>query len=245
MAQKQFQLVLQSARMITPRVRELAFVREDQESLDYTPGQFITLFIDSDGERLRRSYSIASIPGSEPDEIRIAVTHVEGGRATARLFSMEPGERIQAMGPFGRLVLREDPPGRYLLVATGTGVSPYRAMLPELERRIDLEDFSVELLLGVRGPGDLLYGNEFVAFASQCSGFTFRACYSREMPELASEFEHSGYVQKLLLQMALNPERDIVYLCGNPEMIDEATAFLTESGFPMRNVRREKYVSSN
>ena len=245
MAQKQFQLVLQSARLITPRVRELAFVREDQDSLDYTPGQFITLFIDSDGERLRRSYSIASIPGSEPDEIRIAVTYVDGGRATARLFSMEPGERIQAMGPFGRLVLREDPPGRYLLVATGTGVSPYRAMLPELERRIDLEDFSVELLLGVRGPGDLLYGNEFAAFANQCSGFTFRACYSREMPERASEFEHSGYVQGLLLKMALNPERDIVYLCGNPTMIDEATAFLTECGFPMRNVRREKYVSSN
>ncbi|HET8701327.1 MAG TPA: ferredoxin--NADP reductase [Nitrococcus sp.] len=245
MAQKQFQLILQSARMITPRVRELTFVREDQSPMDYTPGQFITLFIDFNGERLRRSYSIASIPGSEPDEIRIAVTYVEGGRATARLFNIEPGEHIQAMGPFGRLVLREDPPGRYLLVATGTGVSPYRAMLRELGRRIELEDFSVELLLGVRGPGDLLYGDEFVAFASQRTGFTFRACYSREMPQSAGEFEHSGYVQKLLPQMRLNPQRDIVYLCGNPDMIDEATSFLTESGFSMRNVRREKYVSSN
>src|SRR5699024_12188583 len=66
-------------------------------------------------ERLRRSYSIASIAGSEPDAIRIAVTYVEGGRATARLFSMEPGECIEAIGPFGRLILRDDPPGRYLL----------------------------------------------------------------------------------------------------------------------------------
>lgn len=245
MAQKQFQLILQSARMVTPRVRELTFVREDQIPLDYTPGQFITLFIDSDGERLRRSYSIASIPGLEPDEIRIAATFVEGGRATARLFAMEPGEQIQAMGPFGRLVLREDPPGRYLLVATGTGVTPYRAMLPELERRIGREVYSVELLLGVRGPADLLYGDEFVAFANQRPGFTFQACYSREMPDQPSEFEHSGYVQRLLPEMGLNAERDIVYLCGNPVMIDEATALLTESGFPMRNVRREKYVSSN
>lgn len=245
MAQKQFQLVLQSARMITPRVRELTFVREDRSPLDYTPGQFITLFIDSGEERLRRSYSIASIPGSEPDEIRIAATFVEGGRATARLFKIEPGERIQAMGPFGRLILREDPPGRYLLIATGTGVTPYRAMLPELERRMDLEGFHVELLLGVRGPEELLYGDEFTAFASQCNAFTFRACYSRDMPERASEFEHSGYVQGILPNLALNPERDIVYLCGNPTMIDEATAFLTESGFSMRNVRREKYVSSN
>ncbi|MDN5849009.1 MAG: ferredoxin--NADP reductase [Nitrococcus sp.] len=245
MAQKQFQLLLQSARMITPRVRELTFVREDQSPLDYTPGQFITIFVDCAGERLRRSYSIASIPGREPDAIRIAATNVDGGRATTRLFRMEPGERMQAMGPFGRLVLREDPPGRYLLVATGTGVTPYRAMLPEIERRIELEDCSVELLLGVRGPQDLLYGDEFAAFANERSGFTFRACYSREMPDQASEFEHSGYVQGLLPNMDLNPERDIVYLCGNPTMIDEATAFLTESGFPMRNVRREKYVSSN
>lgn len=231
--------------MVTPRVRELIFTREDGAPLDYTPGQFITLFVETDSERLRRSYSIASIPGSEPDEIRIAATYVEGGRATVRLFTMEPGERIQAMGPFGRLLLREDPPGRYLLVATGTGVTPYRAMLPELGRRIELEDFSVELLLGVRRPDDLLYGEEFTAFANQHSGFTFRACYSREMPELAGEFEHSGYVQELLPNMALNPERDIVYLCGNPVMIDEATAILTENGFPKRNVRREKYVSSN
>lgn len=245
MAQKQFQLVLQAARMITPRVRELTLVREDRSPLDYTPGQFITLFVEADGQRLRRSYSIASIPGSEPNEVRIAATFVDGGRATARLFAMEPGERLEAMGPFGRLVLREDPPGRYLLVATGTGVTPYRAMLPELERRIDLEGFRVELLLGVRAPEDLLYGEEFVGFANQCSGFTFRACYSREMPERAGEFEHSGYVQGLLPHMGLNPERDIVYLCGNPTMIDEATALLTESGFSMPNVRREKYVSSN
>lgn len=241
---QQFNFVLQSARMVTPRVRELAFVREDGQSMDYTPGQFVTLHIDTPEKVLRRSYSIASVPDTG-DEIRVAAAHVEGGRATKILFDMQPGEKVPATGPFGRFVLRDDPPCRYVMVATGTGVTPFRAMLPELERRIDLEDFKVELLLGVRNPGELLYGDEFRAFAEKHAGFSFRACYSRAMPEEPDAHAHKGYVQEHLDTLGLDPEKDIVYLCGNPGMIDAAAAYLKDRNFPIQNVRREKYVSSN
>jgi ferredoxin-NADP reductase len=244
MAQNAFSLVLRSARMVTPRVRELSFARADGAPFDYTPGQFITLHLDYEGQVLRRSYSVATVAGSGED-IKIAVTHVDGGRATGLLFAMEPGDEVKAIGPYGRFVLRDDPPCRYLLVATGTGVSPYRAMLPELERRVDLEDFQVELLLGVRNRNELLYGEDFAAFAERHPGVTFHACYSRELPGDARVHEHKGYVQDHLQELDLDPERDIVYLCGNPDMIDVAAARLKEAGFPIGNVRREKYVSSN
>lgn len=241
---QQFDLVLQSARMITPRVRELAFVRADGQPLDYQAGQFVTLQIPHPEKLLRRSYSIATIPG-ESDEIRVAVAHVEGGRATGILFGMEQGEKVRAAGPFGRFVLRDDPPARYVLLATGTGVTPYRAMLPELERRIDLEDFRVELMLGVRAPDELLYGEEFRGVAERHPNFRFHACYSRRMPERPGANEHQGYVQHHLDVLDLDPARDIVYLCGNPGMIDAAAQDLQARGFPIQNVRREKYVSSN
>jgi len=246
MAIKKFQLVLQSARMVTPRVRELTFARADGEVIDYIPGQFVTLHMPHEGDMLRRSYSISSIPeGGEATAISIAVTHVEDGRATARLFAMEPGETVDAVGPFGRFILRDDAPCRYLLLGTGTGVTPYRAMLPELERRIDLEDFSVELFLGVRNPEELLYGEDFRHFADKHDGFNFHAVYSRVMPENPTAFDHKGYVQDQLDAVEPDPDRDIVYLCGNPEMIDLAASRLKEAGFPVQNIRREKYISSN
>ena len=245
MPTRKFQLVLESARMVTPRVREMTFARADAAAIDFVPGQFVTLHMPHDGHMLRRSYSIASIPKPPQQSIFISVTHVEAGRATRLLFGMQPGDRVDAVGPFGRFVLRDDPPCRYLLIGTGTGVSPYRAMLPELERRTQLGGFSVELFLGVRGPDELLYGEDFQACAQQHAGFNFHACFSRVMPQRPAPLQHKGYVQDRMETVKPDPERDIVYLCGNPDMIDLAATRLKEKGFPVQNIRREKYVSSN
>ena len=43
----------------------------------------------------------------------------------------------------------------------------------------------------------------------------------------------------------LNPETDVVYICGNPNMIDQSFEMLTNAGFDIKSVRREKYISSN
>ncbi|MCI0401469.1 MAG: FAD-binding oxidoreductase [Gammaproteobacteria bacterium] len=244
MSREQFTLVLRSARMVTPRVRELSLVREDSQPLEYVPGQFITMHLPFDGQTLLRNYSIATIPGGT-EAIEIAAVRVEGGRATRLLFEMLPGDRVETTGPFGRFVLRDDPPARYVLVGTGTGVTPYRAMLTELGRRLAERHFSAVLLLGVRGPDELLYGQNFIDFAEQHPGFRFQACYSRTMPELPAPYERKGYVQDTLVELDLDPNMDIVYLCGNPNMIDTAAVTLRAAGFPTPNIRREKYVSSN
>lgn len=245
MSVKKFDAVLQSARMITPRVRELAFMRKDGEPLVFEPGQFISLMIQTSEKLLRRSYSIATVPESGDELLRIAVAEVEGGRATRHLFAMQPGDELPAIGPAGRFVLREDGHCRYVLLATGTGVTPYRAFLPELRRRLQDPKISVDLVLGVRNPGELLYGEDFLAMNHEFDNFRFFACYSRELPSRPGEQDRKGYVQEHLDEFKLDPAHDVVYLCGNPGMIDAAAAYCETAGFPIANVRREKYVSSN
>ena len=44
--------------------------------------------------------------------------------------------------------------------------------------------------------------------------------------------------------LGLDPASDIVYLCGNPGMIDDAYALLKAAGFGVQQVRREKYLSA-
>lgn len=242
MSHQKFNLILNSREFITPRVMKFSLAREDGASFEYTPGQFITLHLPWEDMVLRRSYSIATpaLQAGSADEIDIAVTTVESGRATGVLSALKPGDRIESTGPFGRFVLRDDPPVRYVLVATGTGVSPYRAMLPELGRRLAEPGNSACLMLGVRNRDELLFGTDFEAFAEQQADFEFAPAFSRD-PDAGRH----GYVQQYLARMALDPERDIVYLCGNPDMIDEAVAHLKASGFGNPRIRREKYVSSN
>lgn len=245
MSHEKFTLTLQSKEFATPRVLKFTFVREDGARLDYLPGQFVTLHIPWDDRVLRRSYSIANIAGSENSTaVEIAATDVADGRATGVLFDLQPGERLHATGPFGRFILRDDPPSRYLLLATGTGASPYRAMLPALRRRLAQPGFLARLLLGVRSPGELLFAGDFEQAAGELGSFYFEPSFSRYRPGPGEKGSH-GYVQHRLRGIALDPDTDIVYLCGNPSMIDESVALLKERGFGNRRIRREKYVSSN
>ncbi|HET7922744.1 MAG TPA: FAD-binding oxidoreductase [Gammaproteobacteria bacterium] len=244
MSHEKFKFVLQSSRMVTPRVRQLSFKRADGAPFTYVPGQFITLHLPWEAMELRRSYSIATIPGSA-DEIQIAATFVEDGRATRLLYGMLPGAEVDATGPFGRFVLRDDPPARYLLIATGTGVSPYRAMLPQLRKLLGDGTHEVVLMLGVRGPDELLFGEDFLGLAREFPKFHFVGSYSRRLSAPPLAHERQGYVQDHLMEFEPQAGRDIVYLCGNPDMIDASVERLKAIGFDNHSLRREKYVSSN
>lgn len=246
MQRKHFPIVLNWTNYIAPKVLHLNFHIEGETGFQFIPGQFITLLIDTPEKQLRRSYSIANTYHDGSNTIEFAASYVDGGIASELLFNLKPGEKLNASGPFGRLILREELPKRYIFVATGTGVTPYRAMLAEIEQRLEQQpQLEVVLLFGVRKPEDLLYGNEFAEFAEKNSRFIFQAYYSRAELISPKAYEHQGYVGKAFTNLNPDPHHDIVYLCGNPNMIDEVFALLVNHGFPTENIRREKYISSN
>lgn len=239
-----FEIQLESSRTIAPGVLHMCFVRADGKPLNSIAGQFITIhFEGSEGKKLRRSYSIATIPG-QSDKIEFAAAAVDGGAATQLLFNLQPGGKLETTGPFGRLVLGEDTPRAYWMIATGTGITPYRAMLPELVKRANESAVKVNILAGGRTREHLLYAEDFLAASQQANSLNYHACLSRDFPEDAKPHEQSGYVQKILEKLGPNPESDIVYLCGNPNMIDDTFAYLKEKGFTPQAVKREKYISS-
>jgi ferredoxin-NADP reductase len=244
-----FPLKLVSSRMLAPSVRHLAFVRDDGQPLDFIPGQFVQVhFHYPDGTATKRSYSLATIhdhalgPG---EAVEIAVSYVAGGAATALFEGLCEGDRIDASGPYGRFCLMpSDANQRYLLIGTGTGVTPYRAMLPQLAQLMTTRAVEVELLFGARSATELLYAEDFIAFAERHPGFRFTPCFSRELPADAPLGARRGYVQEALAHLAPDPARDIAYLCGNPNMVDACFEALKTAGLAVPHIRREKYISS-
>jgi ferredoxin-NADP reductase len=242
-----FELRLTRAHMLAPTVRHLAFERVGGDALRFIPGQFLQVHFERGGLPLRRSYSIATKHGdtaNPAEDAEIAVSYVDGGAATSIFQAMQPGDTIQASGPYGRFCLADsDKNARYLLIGTGTGVTPYRAMLPLLERLIPVRGIEVVLLFGARAPQELLYGEEFRAFAERVPGFRFMPCLSREGSADPHPDERRGYVQHALAELAPDPQRDIAYLCGNPNMVDACFEALKAAGLSIPHIRREKYVS--
>lgn len=240
-----FELKLVSSRALAPGVRHYAFARSDDRPLAFIPGQFVQIHFEHEGAQLKRSYSIATIAeDSDPALIEMAVSFVPGGAATHLFERLSEGNNIDASGPYGRFVLHDDDANRrYLLIATGTGVTPYRAMLPLIRQRIAERGQRFVLLFGARSPGELLYGEEFEAFAHATPGFDFYPCFSRTGRDAAQAHDRRGYVQDLLPELAPDPANDIAYLCGNPNMVDTAFAALKAAGLPIPHIRREKYIS--
>lgn len=242
-----FELKLADSRMLAPSVRHLAFERADGAPFKFTPGQFIQIHFNyDDGKPTKRSYSVGTqSAGDAVQLLEIAVSYVDGGAATGLLGDLEHGAGVEASGPYGRFCLQDDDANRrYLLVATGTGITPYRAMLPTIEKLIAARGIRVALLYGARNEQELLYGEEFEAFAHRHPEFTFHPCLSRAARATPRPNDRRGHVQDVLPELRPDPEHDIAYLCGNPDMIDATFTLLKELGMPIKNIRREKYVSS-
>jgi ferredoxin-NADP reductase len=255
MAQPTQRYILKSSHMLCPRVKYFVFTKEDNAPIPFIPGQFITINIETDeinpntnkNKILHRSYSIANVPG-ESNQIELACAFVDGGVASNLLFNLQQGDSVNVSGPFGLFTLKEEQPARYILIATGTGVAPYRSMVQELKKRlISNANLQATVIQGVRSRAELLFEEEFASLHSTLPNFTFKACYSRESlsPAELKPYEQLGRVNHVFSELNLNPSQDIIYLCGNPNMIDDAYNTLTELGFDRKSIRREKYTFSH
>ncbi len=228
--------------MISPKVKHFIIQLKSMD-FNYTPGQFITLHFDYDNKPLRRSYSIANL---EPKNnmLEFAAGYVEKGPGTDFLFNLKLNDELNITGPFGRLILRDDIPKRYVFIGTSTGVTPYRCMLHSLAEYLEKnKHLHAALLFGVQKKEDAIYKQDFINFAKQYPSFAFYIFYSRENKATLLDYERLGHVQNGFDEINLNSEEDIVYLCGNPSMIDESFSYLKEKGFTTQQVIREKYIS--
>ena len=167
----------------------------------------------------------------------LVVSRVSNGRATKLLFNCKEGLEAKVTGPFGRLTLPEDKPGRLVLVATSVGLAPFIPILKKLETSGYSE---VLLLLGVRDRSEFIYGDLLQIYADEHEYFEFRLCLSRE--KAIAKYERVGYVNAQIDVLEVNPESDHFLLCGNPAMIDDVWGKLKERGVKSKNVVREKYV---
>ena len=244
MAIIEYQFKLESCDFIAPNVKHFVGTLETSDPWTFIAGQFITINFEHEGKVLKRSYSIANSPKNK--RIEFAASFVEGGPGSAYLFSRNPGDTMTVTGPFGRLVLKPEVDfPRLFFVATSTGITPFRSMLPELSERLQQHPkLHVEVIEGVQRFEQLLFADDFYHYSQQHSQLQFSAALSREDTLPTAPFNvQQGYVQDILMKKSPNPDTDLVYLCGNPKMIDETFELLKEQGFSIQQIIREKYIS--
>src|SRR6266404_622609 len=218
---------------IAPDVRHFVFEAPEIERVDFTPGQFVSFTNAINGKDITRAYSIASAP-SGTNQFELCLNLVKEGVFSPHLFQMKPGESVEMRPPLGGFVLR-NPPRDSILVATGTGIAPFRSIL-----RAHLNETSqaFTLLFGVRHEHSLMYREEFENLARRYPHFRFMPTLTRPEPSWTGR---TGRVQAHLAE-AIGGRRDVdILLCGLKLMVNDVRNILRDMSFDRKQILYEKY----
>jgi ferredoxin-NADP reductase len=224
---------LVSSHALAEGVNHFVFEAVDVDRLDFTPGQFVSFQQEIEGKSITRAYSLASASSGD-NRFELCLNRVEGGRLSPHLFAMRAGDMIEMSAPLGTFVLRV-PARDAILIATGTGITPFRSYL-QAYLPVGAPEFT--LLFGVRHESHLLYRAEFEGLAARHPQFRFWPTLSRPGADWTGR---TGHVQAHL-EKAIGGRRDIdFYLCGLTQMVEDVRARLKEMGFDRKQIRVEKY----
>jgi len=206
----------------------------------FKAGQFTKVGVELDGKILSRPYSLVS--GPDDHELEIIAVPVEDGMLSPQLHKLQVGDCLKIMSPAtGFLVLDEVPKSRDLwLMATGTGVGPFLSILATEQAWQNYEN--IILVYGARYEHDLAYTQLIESWSSKYADkFHFVPIVSRENK---ADILH-GRIPTLLKTLSIQQQVGLdihaansqVMLCGNPDMIEDATQTLIELGLA-KHLRR-------
>jgi len=172
---------------------------------------------------LSRPYSLYS--GEADPHLEVLIRRVPGGRVSPQLATLQAGDQVEVDAPSGRFGLAEVQAGeKVLLLATGTGIAPFRSFL---RTRPDLD---YTLVHGVRDGADD-FGAEFAAPDRRV------LCVSGpRVPAGAWAGRLTSWLDQADLKVY-----DRAYLCGNARMILEAFPRLADAGLPEECLHTETY----
>jgi CDP-4-dehydro-6-deoxyglucose reductase len=207
----------------------------------YHAGQYVE-FLLRDGAR--RSYSMANAPHTQTDNpgLELHIRHMVGGKFTEHVFgAMKEKEILRVEGPYGSFFLREDSDKPMVLLASGTGFAPIKALIEHMQHK-QIKRPAV-LYWGGRRPADL-YMNDWVKEKlAEMPQLSYVPVISNALPE-----DHwtgrSGFVHQAVLADFPDLSAHQVYACGAPIVVDSARDdFSALAGLPAEEFFADSFTT--
>jgi sulfite reductase subunit B len=200
-----------------------------QKNFSHQPGQFVEVWAFGAGEA---PISISSKP-SNANTFTITVRKV--GEVTSRLHEMKKGDLIGIRGPFGKAWPIEKAKGKDLtIIVGGIGIAPLRGVI-----KMALQDQKMcnhlTLLYGARSPRDIVFREELEEW-KEASNITVHVTVDEGNGRWKGNV---GLITTLFDKIDLDPENNMVLMCGPPIMMFFVTKNLREMGFKEEDI----YVS--
>jgi len=228
---------LLNSRALSEPTKHLEFEIPSIQRFGFVAGQWLSFKTNKpDGEEITRAYSIASAP-SDSNRFALCLNRVQDGFMSNFLCDMKEGAEIVCQGPFGNFILR--PPMRdTILIATGTGIAPFRSMLQWLFHANEMrhDNHQIWLVFGSRFEKDIYYHRDFLDLAARHENFHYLPTLSRgEWKGLR------GYVQDHVREIVGHRTDMHAYICGLKKMITANRDLLKGLAWDRKSIIYEAY----
>ncbi|TLP70458.1 2Fe-2S iron-sulfur cluster binding domain-containing protein [Pseudomonas nitroreducens] len=233
-AQASFEASISAVRQLSESTIALSIKGESLSKLAFLPGQYVNLQVP--GSEQSRAYSFSSL--QKDGEVSFLIRNVPGGLMSSFLTGLaKAGDALSLAGPLGSFYLREIR-RPLLLLAGGTGLAPFTAMLEQIAERGS--EHPLHLIYGVTHDFDLVEMDRLEAFAARIPNFTWSACVASAQ----SNYPRKGYVTEHIEPAHLNDGEVDIYLCGPPPMVEAVSQHIREQGITPANFYYEKFAAS-
>ena len=228
---------------LSPDVMRIKLQLPANDIIQYHAGQYVE-FILRDGAR--RSYSMANAPHtlieSGAPMVDLHVRHMPGGKFTDHVFSaMKEKEILRIEGPYGSFHLRDDSPKPMVLLASGTGFAPIKAIIEHMQFMGITRD--AVLYWGGRRPHDLYLHDWVLARCAEMPHLTYVPVVSDALAEDAWS-GRTGFVHQAVLQDLPDLSGHQVYACGAPIVVDSARKdYVEKAGLPSEEFYADAFTS--
>ena len=231
------QLVVDQVRAENDRVTTVVMRGRMLHRLPVQAGQFFQWrFLDGPGFTRAHPYSLSAAPDGKT--LRITAAHL--GDGSARLATLRPGTKVLFEGPYGRLHEGVRTRRKVLLMASGIGITPMRALLEGLDQRAG----EVSVLYRAGSEKGRILVDELSELAGLCQARLFVVTGRRlsERPSwLPQQYAHLGDVEALRQFVQDVADHD-VFICGSPGWMDAAEQAVIDAGVPPEHVHIERFA---
>jgi len=222
----------------TPSTRTLRLVSRDNYLPPFLAGQYIALFLEIDGIRTSRPYSISSQP-NQTGFWDITVRRVENGLVSNYLLDeVKRGDTMVSSGPAGNFYFNPLIHKKIMVcIAGGSGITPFMSMVREIiECGLDR---TVYLFYGNKTTDDVIFGSDFERLAGRFDNIH----YIPVVEEPSGGYDGAcGFITRNLMQEVLeNIENKSFFICGPQGLYDFCLPQVEEMGVPRRKIKQEMY----
>ncbi|MFJ2684321.1 CDP-6-deoxy-delta-3,4-glucoseen reductase [Pseudomonas sp. NPDC087342] len=224
---------------LAPDVMRILVGLPANEPLYFHAGQYLSLSLTGG---LSRFYSIATSPLIEGvRQFELHIRHMPEGIFTDHVFGeMKPRSLVRIEGPIGNFYLRENSEKPMILLASGTGFGPIKAIVEYSLMQGSTRP--IHIYWGGRLRRDLYLHELAESWASQNLHIRYTPVLS--LPSDACAWEgRVGFVHRALLEDYPNLADYQVYACGAPVVIESARRDYKLAGLPDDEFHADSFVS--